>query len=75
MKAINTVTQDNMASKSKELDDVVIWEQEANTLREQAEAKLVDADKKLMAAEGETKGCCWNPLSRPSPSVKTPPSW
>jgi hypothetical protein len=35
-----TITRDNLASKSKELYDVVTWEQEANTLQEQAEAKL-----------------------------------
>jgi hypothetical protein len=33
----------------------VIREQEANTLRDQAEAKLVDAEKRLAAAEGEKK--------------------
>jgi hypothetical protein len=32
--AAYTVTLDNLASKSKDLDDVVIQEQEANTLRE-----------------------------------------
>jgi hypothetical protein len=32
--AAHTVTRDNLASKSKELDDVVIQEQEANTLQE-----------------------------------------
>jgi hypothetical protein len=32
--AAYTVTRDNLASISKELDDVVIWEQNANTLRE-----------------------------------------
>jgi hypothetical protein len=37
------------------LDDAVIWEQEANMLREQAEAKLTDAEKRLTAAEGEKK--------------------
>jgi hypothetical protein len=37
------------------LDDAVIWEQEANMLREQAEAKLTDAKKRLTAAEGEKK--------------------
>jgi hypothetical protein len=38
----------------------MIQEQEANKLREQAEAKLVDAEKRLIVAEGEkkTKGCC-----------------
>jgi tryptophan 2,3-dioxygenase len=44
-----------LASKSKELDDVVIWEHEANTLREQAEAKLADLEKKIEAVEGEKK--------------------
>jgi hypothetical protein len=33
----------------------VIREQEANTLQEQAEVKLADADKRLTAAEGEKK--------------------
>jgi hypothetical protein len=33
----------------------VIREQEANTLREQAEAKLTDTEKRLAAAEGEKK--------------------
>jgi chromosome segregation ATPase len=55
MKSAYTVTRDNLASKSKELDDVVIWEQEANMLREQVEAKLVDVEKKLAVAEGEKK--------------------
>jgi hypothetical protein len=32
--AAYTVTRDNLASKSKELDDVGIWEQKANTLQE-----------------------------------------
>jgi predicted nucleic acid-binding Zn-ribbon protein len=53
--AAYTVTRDNLASKSKELDDVVIREQEANTLREQAEAKLTDLEKKIEAVEGEKK--------------------
>jgi hypothetical protein len=44
-----------LASKSKELDDVVIRGQEANTLREQAEAKLADLKKKIEAIEGEKK--------------------
>jgi hypothetical protein len=30
MKAAYVATQDKLASKSKELDDAVIWEQEAN---------------------------------------------
>jgi hypothetical protein len=50
-----TVTRDNLASKSKEQDDVVIWEQEANTLWEQAQAKLADLEKKIEAFEGEKK--------------------
>jgi hypothetical protein len=53
--AAYTVTRDNLASKSKEQDDVVIWEQEANTLREQAQAKLADLEKKIEAIEGEEK--------------------
>jgi hypothetical protein len=44
-----------LASKSKELDDVVIREQEANTLWEQVEAKLADLEKKIEVAEGEKK--------------------
>jgi septal ring factor EnvC (AmiA/AmiB activator) len=44
-----------LASKSKELDDVIIREQEANTLRKQAEAKLADVEKKIEAVEGEKK--------------------
>jgi hypothetical protein len=51
--AANTVTRDNLASKSKELDDEVIREQEANTLWKQAEAKLIDTKKRLATAEGE----------------------
>jgi chromosome segregation ATPase len=50
-----TVTRDNLASKSKELDDAVIQEQEANTMREQAEAKLTDTEKRLVVAKGENK--------------------
>jgi hypothetical protein len=53
--ATYTVTRGNLAFKSKELDDVVIWEQEANTLREQAEAKLVDLEKKIEVVEGKKK--------------------
>jgi hypothetical protein len=53
--ATYTATRDNQASKSKELDDAVIREQEANTLQEQAEVKLTDAEKRLIAAEGEKK--------------------
>jgi hypothetical protein len=34
---------------------MVIWEQEANTLREQPEAKLADLEKKIKAVEGEKK--------------------
>jgi hypothetical protein len=54
-KAAYTVTRDNLASKSKELDDVVIRVQEANTLREQAKVKLADTEKRLTAAKGEKK--------------------
>jgi hypothetical protein len=54
-KAAYTATYDNLASKSKDLDDAMIQEQEANKLREQAEAKLVDAKKRLAVAEGEKK--------------------
>jgi hypothetical protein len=50
-KAAYTGTRDNLASKSKELDDVVIREQEANTLRELAEARLIEAEKRLAVAE------------------------
>jgi hypothetical protein len=49
------VIRHNLAPKSKELDDAVIQEQEANTLREQAEAKLTDAEKRLTATKGEKK--------------------
>jgi hypothetical protein len=55
IQAACTVTRDNLASKSKELEDVVIRGQEANTLREQAEAKLADLKKKIEAIEGEKK--------------------
>jgi hypothetical protein len=44
-----------LASKSKDLDDVVIREQEANTLVEQAKAKLADLEKKIAVVEGEKK--------------------
>jgi hypothetical protein len=44
-----------LASMSKELDDVVIWDQEANTLWEQVEAKLANLEKKIKAVEGEKK--------------------
>jgi hypothetical protein len=54
-KAAYTATRDNLASKSKELDNAVIWEQEANTLQEQAEAKLTDLETKLATVEGEKK--------------------
>jgi hypothetical protein len=40
---------------SEELDDVVIWDQEANTLWEQVEAKLANLEKKIKAVEGEKK--------------------
>jgi hypothetical protein len=55
MKVAYIVTRDNLASKSIELDDAVIREQEANTLREQAEVKLIDTEKRLAATEGENK--------------------
>jgi hypothetical protein len=53
--AAYTVTRDNLAFKSKDLDDAMIREQEANKLREQAEAKLADAEKRLIVGEGEKK--------------------
>jgi hypothetical protein len=53
IKTAYTATRDNMASKSKELDDAVIWEQVSNTLREQAEVKLAEAKKRLVTAESE----------------------
>jgi hypothetical protein len=55
MKATYAIAWDNLAFKSKELDDMVIWEQEAKTLRERVEEKLADIDKKLVAAESEKK--------------------
>jgi hypothetical protein len=39
-----TATHDNLGSKSKDLDDAMIREQVTNKLREQAEAKLADAE-------------------------------
>jgi hypothetical protein len=54
-KAAYAVTRDNMAFKSEELDDVVVREQEARTLRERAEEKLTDTEKKLVAAKSEKK--------------------
>jgi hypothetical protein len=54
-KAVYTVTRDNLASKSKELDDAMIREQKINTLQEQAEAKLADVEKRLTTTEGEKK--------------------
>jgi exonuclease VII small subunit len=50
-----TTTRDNLASKSKDLDDAMIQEQEANKLWEQAEAKLADAKKRLIVVEGKKK--------------------
>jgi hypothetical protein len=50
-----TVTRDNLASKSKELYDAVTRDQEANTLQEQAEAKLANLEKKIRAVESEKK--------------------
>jgi chromosome segregation ATPase len=55
IKAAYTATRDNLTSKSKDLDDAMIWEQEANKLWEQAEARLADAEKRLAIAEGEKK--------------------
>jgi hypothetical protein len=54
-KATYTTTHDNLASKSKDLDDAMIQEQEANKLREQAETKLADVEKRLTIAEGKKK--------------------
>jgi hypothetical protein len=54
-KAAYAVSLDKLASNSKEMDGVVIREQEANMLWEQAEVKLADAEKKLVTAEGEKK--------------------
>jgi septal ring factor EnvC (AmiA/AmiB activator) len=68
--ATYTVTRDNLASKSKELDDMVIREQEANTLREQADAKLADLEKKIKVVQGEKKDqgllleMAWQALSK-----------
>jgi hypothetical protein len=53
--AAYTTTRDNLASKSKDLDDAMIQEQEANKLREQAEAKIADVKKRLIVVEGEKK--------------------
>jgi chromosome segregation ATPase len=50
-----TTVRDKIASKSKELNDMVIREQKANMLWEQAEKKLTDAEKKIAAAEEEKK--------------------
>jgi hypothetical protein len=44
-----------LASKSKELDGMVIQEQKANTLQERAEKKLADAEKKQAVADEEKK--------------------
>jgi hypothetical protein len=54
-KATYTTTHDNLASKSKDLDDAMIQEQEANKLREQAETKLADVEKRLTVVEGKKK--------------------
>jgi hypothetical protein len=54
-KAAYTSTCNNLASKSKDLDDAVMREQEANKLREQAEARLADEEKRFIVAEGEKK--------------------
>jgi hypothetical protein len=54
----------------------VIREQEANTLWEQAEAKLADTEMRLVAAEGVKKdqGVLLKWLGKHCPSVKIPPS-
>jgi hypothetical protein len=49
------ITLFNLASKSKDLDDAMIQEQETNELWEQAEAKLADAEKILTVGEGKKK--------------------
>jgi chromosome segregation ATPase len=54
-KVAYSATRFKLASKSKELDDAVIREEEASTLQEQAEAKVVDVEKRLAAAEGKKK--------------------
>jgi hypothetical protein len=55
-KVAYSATRFKLVSKSKELDDAVIREEEeANTLQEQAEAKVVDVEKRLAAAEGKKK--------------------
>jgi hypothetical protein len=53
--AAYTITRDKLTYKSKELDDMTIREQKADTLQAQAEKKLVDAEKKLAAIEEENK--------------------
>jgi hypothetical protein len=65
-----TITQDKLASKSKELDDVLIQQQKANTLQERTEEKLVDVKNKLVATVGEKKDqglfleSAWQALSK-----------
>jgi hypothetical protein len=54
-KVAYAVTQDKLTSKSKELHDAVIREQEANMLRDQAEAKLTDEEKRPVAAKSKKK--------------------
>jgi hypothetical protein len=44
-----------LASKSKDLDDAMMREQEANELRKQGEAKLADLEKRLAVGEDEKK--------------------
>jgi hypothetical protein len=44
-----------LASKSKDLDDAMMREQEANELRKQGEAKLADPEKRLAVGEDEKK--------------------
>jgi hypothetical protein len=55
MKAAYTITRDKLASKSKTVEDMVIQEQRADMLREKAEEKLADTEKKLAATEEEKK--------------------
>jgi predicted nucleic acid-binding Zn-ribbon protein len=73
--AAYTITQDKLTSKSKELDDMAIREQKANTLQAQAKKKLIDAEKKLAAIEEEKKnqGLLLESARQALSSMKTPP--
>jgi hypothetical protein len=73
--AAYTITQDKLTSKSKELDDMAIREQKANTLQAQAKKKLIDAEKKLAATEEEKKnqGLLLESARQALSSMKTPP--